>query len=149
MPAALDKLDLDRFRDEGLTGAQLLEYAKATDIPGRLQDLLDMTWADIKGKSLGDAQKTIRQYVDAHWELYRSHPKPANHGAPPPIGKRRGKPSSARWMGRDKPPSSNRCGRSWNTMTREPRPTPEPVGERTGTEYQCRSASCCPPYRHS
>jgi hypothetical protein len=42
-----------------------------------------MTWADIKGKSLGDAQKTIRQYVDAHWELYRSHPKPANHGAPP------------------------------------------------------------------
>jgi hypothetical protein len=80
--AELGVLDIARQRDEGLTGSQLLEYGKATDFPNRIQDLIDMTWADVKGKSLNDAQKAIRQYVEANWQTYKSRPKPAAHDKP-------------------------------------------------------------------
>jgi hypothetical protein len=77
--AELGNLDLPRIKELGLSGSQLIEYAKATDMPNRIQDLIDMTAADLRGKSIADTQKLIRAYVDAHWETYRSKPKPAPH----------------------------------------------------------------------
>jgi hypothetical protein len=82
--AEIGMLELDQYRGEGLTGSQLLEYAKATDMPNRLQDLIQMTWGDVKGKSLGDSQKIIKQYVDANWSTYHTRPKPAHHDKPAP-----------------------------------------------------------------
>jgi hypothetical protein len=82
--AELGNLDLARIRELGLSGSQLIEYAKATDMPNRIQDLIDMTAADLHGKTLADTQKLIRAYVDAHWETYRSKPKPAPHDKPAP-----------------------------------------------------------------
>jgi hypothetical protein len=80
--AEMDLLDLEPYRSEGLTGSQLLEYAKATDYPKTIIDLIDMTWPDVKGKSVADAQKVIRQWVDAHWETYKARPKAAPQDKP-------------------------------------------------------------------
>jgi hypothetical protein len=82
--AELGNLDLARIRELGLTGTQLIEYAKATDMPNRIQDLIDMTASDVQGKTLVDTQKVIKAYVDAHWETYHAKPKPAPHGKPAP-----------------------------------------------------------------
>jgi hypothetical protein len=80
--AEIEKLDISQFRDEGLTGSQLLEYAKATDYPNYILDLIQMTWADVKGKSVAESQKIIKQWVDANWSTYKAHPKPNPHEKP-------------------------------------------------------------------
>jgi hypothetical protein len=82
--AELGNLDLPRIKELGLSGSQLIEYAKATDLPNRIQDLIDMTAADLRGKTVVDTQTLIRAYVDAHWETYHAKPKPAPHDKPAP-----------------------------------------------------------------
>jgi hypothetical protein len=82
--AELNHLDLPRIKELGLSGSQLIEYAKATDMSNRIQDLIDMTAADLRGKTVVDTQKLIRAYVDAHWETYHAHPKPTPHDKPAP-----------------------------------------------------------------
>jgi hypothetical protein len=77
--AELGNLDVARIRELGLSGTQLIEYAKATDMPNRIQDLIDMTAADLQSKTVAETQKVLRDYVDAHWETYRSKPKPVPH----------------------------------------------------------------------
>jgi hypothetical protein len=60
----------------GLNGSLLLTYAQITDQPDKIQDLIASTWHELKGKGVRDAEKALREYVDAHWSSYRKHPKP-------------------------------------------------------------------------
>jgi hypothetical protein len=72
----LGKLAIEPYVAEGLNGTQLLTYAQMTDQPDKIQDLIAATWPDIKGKGVREAEKSLRAYVDAHWETYRKRPKP-------------------------------------------------------------------------
>lgn len=77
--AELGHLELDALVADGLNGSMLLTYAQMTDQPDKIQDLMAATWHDLKRKGVREAEKSLREYVDAHWSTYRKRPKPEPH----------------------------------------------------------------------
>lgn len=57
--------DLQRYVDQGVNPAKLIEYAKKVP-PTKIPELIDATWELIKDKSVREASKELDAYVSAN-----------------------------------------------------------------------------------
>jgi hypothetical protein len=67
---------LGRARDleplpPGIGGAQLVEYAKATDYPELVGRLIGETWDDLRGHTIRRMAAALRLHVEAQGQVYR------------------------------------------------------------------------------
>lgn len=109
--------DLSRALKMGLGGTQLIEYAKATDLPEKIQQFVDATWDSVKDAPTRDLQARLRQYVGDHFEEYKKAPPGPMPWPGSPGGSAAGRsstPSSRRTSAR---PSWLSCGSFWRTST--------------------------------
>lgn len=60
----------------GLSGSQLVEYAKHTDVPSKIPQLIRETWHEVEGASVRAMGRYIREYVDERSDEFRKRPRP-------------------------------------------------------------------------
>lgn len=60
----------------GLSGSQLIEYAKHTDLPAKIPQLIRETWSEVEGTSVRAMGRHLREYVDERSDEFRKRPRP-------------------------------------------------------------------------
>lgn len=63
--------DLATCLELGMSGAQLVEYAKHCDFPAKLPQLIEATWEEVSGKSVRESRVFLNEYVQEHHEDYK------------------------------------------------------------------------------
>ena len=63
--------DLTGYLKDGIGASQLVEYARATNYPARIPDLLQQTWPRFKGCSIRELRQCLRGFVQEHQEVFK------------------------------------------------------------------------------
>lgn len=67
--------DLEPCLSLGMRGAQLVEFAKHTDFPKKLPQLIEATWPEVQAKSIRQMRDFLDDFVQAHRDEYKKPEK--------------------------------------------------------------------------
>lgn len=63
--------DLQKYLEQGITASKFIEFAKRTDFPEKIPQLIEATWEEVKDKPVRETAKMLDQYVDAHRDEFK------------------------------------------------------------------------------
>lgn len=73
--------DLKAFLERGMSGSKLIEFAKRTDFPEKIPQLIEATWEEVRDKSARETRVVLDNFVREHEAEYRRE-KPKKVGRP-------------------------------------------------------------------
>lgn len=74
--------DLRPYLDQGISASKFIEFAKRTDYPEKIPQLIEATWEEVRDKSVRETGKVLDGYVASHQEEYRRPRKRTGAGRP-------------------------------------------------------------------
>ncbi|MBC7544600.1 MAG: hypothetical protein H7338_17910, partial [Candidatus Sericytochromatia bacterium] len=69
--AQAGKHNLEPLMRPGMSATKLITYAKATDFPDKIPQLIRATWSQVAPLSVREAERVVKAYVASHAEAYR------------------------------------------------------------------------------
>ncbi|MBO9541104.1 hypothetical protein J7643_10995 [bacterium] len=74
--------NLERFLDIGIPASKFIEFAKKTEKPEKISQLIEETWESVKDKSVRDTAKFLGEYVSQKPEHFKKPKATTKAGRP-------------------------------------------------------------------